>query len=201
TNIFAFLKENRLANHIQKRKSKSTIVKKNTFYSVSAKTLLGNKFLPFSAKIQLLPGFLKILSYWNSLDMHKLWQGEPYDKKTVKESFTGKSGKELVDYLLQPMLDGYCYWSADKTSEVTLLLFLKFLVGGRYFYPLGLQSIPEKLAKGCNVLLSQEVTSVQNTSDNKYKIITDKKTLLADGVVCATTATNVLKIVKNLTAK
>ena len=201
TNIFTFLKEKRLDKHLQRRKSKSAIVKEKKIYPISASTLLGNDLVSLSAKVQLLPEFWKIIRDWKTFDMHTLWKGYPYDKKTVRQSFNGKDGQELVNYLLQPMLDGYLYWSSDKTSEAMLLFILKFLRGKRYIYQPGLQTIPELLAKGSNVLLSQEVKEIKRISENEFEIRTNNKTLKADGIVCATTATTVPLMFKNLTNK
>lgn len=203
TNTFKFLKEKALDKYLQSRKSKSAILKNGIINRISASALFNNNLLPFNQKIRLVPVFLKVISDWNKLNTNAMWQAYPYDKKSVSEVFQKKSDRDLLDYLIQPMLDGYFYWSADKTSEAMLLLLLKAGIkrGRTSVLKNGLQRIPETAAKGCKILLSHEVKEVKKLSKNEYKIITNGKTLKVNGIVCATTATAVPKIFKHLTDK
>jgi protoporphyrinogen/coproporphyrinogen III oxidase len=200
TNIFNFLKEAGLDKSLQPRKSKSAIVKNNIVHRVSLSKLFDNDFLSINTKLRLIPVLFKTLSAWNTLNTSNMWQAYSYDTKSVSEVFQKKSDQELLDYLIQPILDGYFYWSAKKTSQAMLLLLLKAGIkrGKTSVLKTGLQYIPETAAKGCEVLLSHEVKEVRKLFENEYEVITNSKKIKADGIVCATTATVVPKIFKNL---
>ncbi|HZE87352.1 MAG TPA: FAD-dependent oxidoreductase [Methylomirabilota bacterium] len=201
-NTFRFLKETGLDKNLQRRKSKSAIVKHGVAHTVTApSTIFGNSFISHGAKIKLLAELVKVVPTLKHLDVKNFWQAYPYDNKSVSEAFKGKYGQEVLDFLIQPMLEGYFYWSADTTSRAMLLVLFKAAAarGHTYILKNGLQRIPELAAKGCEILLAHEVKEVQKLSENEYEVVTNKKTLKADGIVCATTASFVSKIFKNLT--
>lgn len=198
---FQFLKQTGLDQRLTQRKSKSAIIKNNKLYRVSLSTLLGNSFLPLHTKAGLLSEILKVFPAWQSLTGENIWKAYPYDTQSVQDAF--KDNKETLAYLIEPLLDGYFYWSSENTSEATLLFILKAGIerGKTSILTSGLQRIPEMAAKGCEILPLHEVKRVTKLPHNKYEIITNRKTLKADGIVCATTATAVTKIFKDLTDK
>jgi oxygen-dependent protoporphyrinogen oxidase len=74
-----------------------------------------------------------------------------------------------------------------------------------YILKHGLKQIPERAAEGCDVLLSHSVTSVRRKAGGEYvvdvKNLENKRTLIADGIVCATTASVVSRIFSDLTSE
>ncbi len=201
TNVFAFLQESGLVRYLQIRKSKAAIVKQGKLRQVtSIASIFGSNLVPFYVKKQLFGEFIKLLPAWHMLDMRNLWKASALDKQSVSEALHNKKGQEFVDYLIQPLLDGYCYWSAEKISHAMLLLIFKaaLLPHKTYILKCGLQRIPETAAKGSQVLLSHTVTHIKRLSVNEYEltVLANHKTkkLRANGIVCATTVTEVSKM-------
>lgn len=207
-NTFRFLKETGLDKNLQRRKSKSALVKNGIAHTVTApSTIFGNLFISHGAKLKLVTELLKVVPTLRNFDINFFWQAYPYDKKSVSEGLKGKYGQEVLDYLIQPMLEGYFYWSTDTTSHAMLLVLFKAAAARGHTYVLknGLQRIPERAAQGCNILLSHTVEQVKKLSENEYEITAKTKkgktTLRADGIVCATTASVVPNIIQNLSNK
>jgi len=208
TNIFVFLKKNGLDTYLQTRKSRSAVVKDGLLFPLLAKsTLLGSSLVSHKAKLQFISEFAKTVAAWNKLDSKNWWKAYPFDKQSVIQALTKGNDSELVDYLIQPALDGYCYWSAEHTSEAMLLLILKAAFTRQHTFILkcGLQHIPETAANGSEVLLSHEVTQVQKISEKEYEVTVKNnrgtKKLRASGIVCSTTATGIPKVIKGLNDK
>ena len=132
-----------------------------------------------------------------------LGEQEDYDTQSVAHMFGGHAGKEFLERVLQPILDGYCYWTPE-CSEAMLLMIGKaasvtLKLSG------GLQQIPEKAAEGCKVLLDHTVKRVRREHNGECSIMVEgngqTQTIQAAGVVCATTASEVSKIILGLSAK
>jgi len=205
-NVLAFLRKTGLDEYLQPRHSETFIVRDGVLLSSRRlSTYLGNKWLSFGAKLRLLKEIISIVPAWSQLSMHEMWRAESNDTQSVAERFSGKYGKELLSYLFEPVLNGYMYWSPERTSQAFLMVLLKAAVTqhGTYILKNGLGQIAGHAAKDCNVLLSSHVAQVIRKADGKYIVtIADEKgkqELVADGIVCATTASVVPKIFSDLT--
>lgn len=206
TNMLTFLKEIGLSDKLLERKSKASIVRDGKEHSLlDLSTMLGGSWLSFGAKMRLVGEVLTVLAAWRHLDEHDMWRAERYDTQSIEQRFKSKYGRELVDYLISPAIDSYLYWSPKTTSRAIAMALLKAGMIQRHTYILkdGLRQIPHAAAQGSNILLSCEVSGVQKKPDGKYEIIVKssnaKRTLYADGVVCATTASVVPSIINDLT--
>lgn len=201
-NIFQFLRESELDKNLTIRKSRSAVIKNSMVYPLSVPTFLDKNFLSLTSSSLLFALFSKVFFHWNKLDTNAMWKAYPNNKESVAELFQKKNSQQILDYLIQPMLDGYFYWDAKNTSDAMLLLLLKTGMqrGKTYTLKNGLQQIPELLAKDCDVLLSHEVKQIKRNKST-YEIITSKKTLKADGIICATTASVIPKILSFLTSQ
>ncbi len=166
------------------------------------------RIVSWRAKFLLPISLLGPLRHWHAFDPLHAERLAEYDDASVAEHYRSKTGKEVLEYLVQPILTATFHWLPDvakRTSEAILLFCAKALVvrGGTYLFQGGLQRIPETLAKGSSVLLNRIVIQVKKTEDGTYTVtLRDEndveETLTADGVVCATTATTVLRIFRNL---
>jgi oxygen-dependent protoporphyrinogen oxidase len=206
TNVLSFLRETGLDKDLQSRNSESFIVRNGV--PLSAKrlsTYFGSAWLSFGAKLRLIKEVFLLIPAWSRLGAHEMRHADVFDTRSVAERFSGKYGKELLSYLFEPVLNGYMYWSPERTSQAFLMILLKAAVMQRRTYILknGLRQIPERAAKGCEVLLSHSVTRVNRKADGEHVVTIvgpkGKRTLTADGIVCATTASAVPKIFSGLT--
>jgi oxygen-dependent protoporphyrinogen oxidase len=193
SNIHTFLKDTRLAPQLYRQHGQSGILRGGKIRMATLGTLLSNETLSIGAKVQVVPILFQILKGWRQIDVHTPWRTYKYDGTSVDAMFNGRAGKEFLEYVLQPILNGYFYWTPEQTSRAILLSIGKALLqGGTYRLQGGLQQIPEKAAEGSKVLLGHDVIKVEQAPDNTYVVSVQYagKTLelRADGIVCATTA-------------
>jgi oxygen-dependent protoporphyrinogen oxidase len=207
-NVLSFLRETGLDKDLQSRNSESFIVRNGVPLSMKrVSTYFGSAWLSFGAKLRLIKEAFELIPAWSRLGVHHMWRAESFDTRSVAETFSGKYGKELLSYLFEPVLNGYMYWSPEKTSRAFLMILLKAGITQRRVYILknGLRQIPERAARDCEVLLSRSVMQVEAKTNGKYAVIVtsskDNQTLAADGIVCATTASVIPKIFSDLTSK
>lgn len=201
---FKLLSKLGLTQDLRRRKSRSAVCRSGKARTIGS--LLGGEWLSLGAKFVLLTKLSLLLFSSRKLSLTDLRGAEKFDTKTVAETFTGKNQRELMEYLLQPILNGYFYWKPERTSTAMLMILLNTVRRKSKTYTLtgGLRQIPEGLAKGSTVLLDSEVVSVDKKAGGyELRILSDGKLQLlsADGVVCATTATVASKILPDLTAE
>ena len=201
TNTLKLIKSTGLEKYLQTRKSYSALVRNGTLHPLLSKSaIFGTSILSNRAKLQFARELFKITAIWNKIDPLHMWKMYPYDKQSISQAFIKKNEQELLEYFIQPALDGYFYWSAKNISEAMLMIIFKTLLTRQHTYILkcGLQRIPEKAAEGSHLLLAHEVTQVQKISKNEYEVTVKSnkstKKLRANGIICATTATIVPKI-------
>src|SRR5262249_31712151 len=129
----------------------------------------GNRLLSLGAKFQAASLLLKTLVSWPHLDMHAFWKADRYDDRSVADMFQSKSGKEFLEYALQPVLNGYFYWMPEQTSQAMMRLLCKAAFShGTHKMRGGLERIPEKAAADSTVLLNHAVRKVQHGKDGSY---------------------------------
>jgi oxygen-dependent protoporphyrinogen oxidase len=206
TNLRAFLASSGLDDRLYRQRGSSGIFRDGQVRMATLGTLMGNSTLSWGAKLHVMPLLLKVLTSWSHLDPHAFWKADRYDNRSAADIFSSPSGKEFLEYVLQPILNGYFYWTPEQTSEAMLRILGKgTFANDSYKMQGGLHQIPEKAAEDCTVLLGHAVKKVRRNSNKSYTITVDhegkRRTLQADGVVCATTASAVPRIFNNLTER
>jgi oxygen-dependent protoporphyrinogen oxidase len=205
-----FLQDAGLSDKLAERKGGSAIMRGGKPQDLQKLSVIfGSGWLSWGAKLLLLKEFFKAIPAWRRLDVHNIWKVAPYDTESISQHFTGKYGQEVLDYVFGPALDTYLYWSPDHTSYALSKALFKgtSALRQRHTYTLrgGLSQIPEAAAKGANVLLSHRVKQVYQAPSGKYALSVDTpdgmRIFTADGIVCATTATVVPKIIKGLSQR
>lgn len=196
TNLWSFLDSTNLAGQLRRRNSTSGIIRDGHIHTVSPRTLAGNRALSWNAKTQALPLAFMAAWAWTRLDLHAFWKAAAYDKRSVADIFKSRYGQEFMEYVLQPFLNGYFYWTPEHTSQAMLLILCKAALPHHTFkLQGGLQQIPVKAAKGSTILLDHTVQKVEAGGDGLYTVVVKHKgtfaSLRADGIVCATTASAV----------
>jgi protoporphyrinogen/coproporphyrinogen III oxidase len=121
------------------------------------------------------------------LNDYAAWHG--WDDQDTADWVTGRCGTEVLEYIFEPMLEGFYFQAPEATSRALALLVWSF--GARRFKTmalrLGMGSLTGALANGLDVRLStpaQELTS----NSNGVRVETPQGTLCADHVILATTA-------------
>ena len=206
-NVRSFLKKHGLHKHLYKYGLFPAMYRNGKVSKYSLKTALDTSMLSWKAKFLLPLTLIGPLLHWRAFNPSKPELLASYDDVSITDHFSSKTGRELLDHAFQPVFTGAFYWlpkAVEKTSEAMLLFASKALVlGGFRKFKVGLQHIPEMLAKGSTVLLSCTVDSVEKNKNGEYVVRTGddsgNKILVADGIVCATTASVVPKIFSDLT--
>lgn len=201
---FELLDELGLRQDLRRRRSHSAVFRSGQ--PRDAKSLLGSGWLSFGAKTVLITKFAKLLFSSRQLNLKNMRGAESLDTLSVAEASTTKSQLELMEYLFQPVLNGYFYWKPERTSMAMLMILLNTARQRSKTYALtnGLQQIPERLAEGSAVLLNSRVRNVRRGA-NGFELEIEgggvAQLIKADGIVCATTATVAAKILPQLSPK
>ncbi len=192
TNTFAFLKKEGLIDNLHRRKSSIQVARNGKNISITAPSIIfGNSWLSFGAKLKLITELIGVVPNARKLDLHSIWKASQFDKQTITQHFHDQYGKELVDFVLDPILNSYFYWDPNTTSYAWAKLLLARGLHKTYILEGGLSQIPIAAAKGCTVLLSHEVLEIRRSvSSFSIKVSGPMGTQIvkADGVVIATTA-------------
>lgn len=203
SNLLAYLTENGLNTQLRHQRGNSGIFRNGGVRMATLRTLMGSSALSWKAKLQILPLAIKLLSSLPNLDAHAPWKADVYDKRSVAAMFSNNSGIEFMEYVLQPILNGYFYWKPEEVSEAVLLIIGKAALShGTHRLQCGLQRIPELAAQGSTVLLDHTVKEIHRIG--KQYVVTVKhgnkiQEVTSDGIVCATAASAVPHIFPNLT--
>lgn len=206
TNILTFIRENSLEGKRYGLDGRSGILRGDKVRLATANNLLSKDTLSWSAKMQALPLLCRILLRWRRLDVHHPLKAKAFDARTVDELFAGRSGKEFLEYVMQPVLNGYFYWSPEETNEAIVMMIGKALIqGGAYRLEGGLKQLAEVAANRAKVLLDHEVSQIFRLPSEKFKIAYKHEgkvnSMQVDGVVCATTASVAVRIIPDLSQR
>ncbi len=165
---------------------------------------LTNRLVPHRSKLVLLKTARPIVHYWRALDHLAMWRADGLDTRSVADYAAAELDEDVLEYLLQPCLGGFLYWTPEQTSQALLFVLLKqALALRRILVPAGgMAALPERLAEGVEVRLGAEAYHVRSNNHGRYEVLVqdhgDERWLVADGVVCATTATAVARLCPEL---
>ena len=170
-----------------------------------AGSMIKTKLISFGAKLRLLPAAITALRMWSSLDFVNMGRTAPFDnpKESLADYTRRVMGKEVLDYLVNPVQKLMYVMSAEKASVVDLFWCAKNLFADDAFCVRGgMGKIVELVSKQLNVSLNTEVISVTEIGDKVHVTMRDasgkETTDIVDICVIATPAPVVPKIDKGL---
>lgn len=203
-NLWGFLERTSLDRSLYRQKSKTGVYVDKKVYMLTPRTLLVNKPLALSSKLHAASLLMKTFMNWRKLDLRNFWGASDIDDRSVAMMYRSKSGIDFMEKALQPVLNGYFYWSPEHTSEAMLLILSRAAFShGTYRLKGGLQQIPEAAAQESNVLFGHSVETIRKSPDGSYAVNfvagAKTKSISADAIICATTASVVSRIFPNLT--
>lgn len=144
-----------------------------------------------------------LLRHGPLLDLHAFQRAHTIDDASISDYARAHLSEELLEYVLQPPLSGIFYWTPERTSRALLLIVLRAglsSVRGMQLFTLreGLGQLARALAGGLDVRLAAEVEAVTPREGGGYTVRAGapggELRLEADGVVMATTATAVPRL-------
>jgi protoporphyrinogen oxidase len=203
SNVRAFLHSQALDTKLLHQHSTASILRDAKLRTVTIRNLAGNSALSWDAKMRVLSLLAKVIANWQLVDVHAPWLLDKLDNQSVSDNLISEGDREFLEYVLDPILDGYFYWKPEQISRAMLLIICKILLlGGTSKLRDGLRQIPEKAAEGSTLMLGSAVRSVRQRDNGTYHVaITQKghnKTLQADGLVCAVPAPGITAITPGL---
>lgn len=172
---------------------------------VSAARLPLTPLVPLASKLRLLKTVWTVLRRWSVLDLDAIWRADSLDTRSVAAYAKAVLDEDILDYILEPGLRAFLYWEPEQTTQAMLFIMLKQAIGLRRVPVPGgrIAALPAALARAVPVQLSATVREVRSQVGGGYTIQADidgtAQTLTADGVVCATTATQVPLMLPELT--
>lgn len=137
------------------------------------------------------------------LDLRAFHRAYPIDDASVSDYARAHLSDDLLEYVLQPPLAGIFYWTPERTSRALLLLVLRAGLSrpsGLQLFTMreGLGQIPRALAAGIDVRTCAEALAIEPLDDAGYRVhLRQGETcaeLVCDGVLCATTASVVPRL-------
>ena len=139
--------------------------------------------------------FLSTLRRWQTtiltlpLDDYAKWHA--FDDESATQFIMREFGESILEYMIEPQLQGYYFQSPEAVSRIQALLLFNFaLRRGKLFSLIhGIDSLPRKLATCLNVKLNCPITSIDFGSNREITLKSNASSFYADRVVLATTAT------------
>jgi oxygen-dependent protoporphyrinogen oxidase len=171
-----------------------------------ARHFLTGGLLPLRVSLSLLKLAWPLLRHWGKLDHLAMHRAAALDTRSVADYAAGRLPWQATEYLLQPALSGFLYWTPEQTSQTMLLILLRQGLALRRMLALagGMSALPERLAERLDVRLGAPVREVRSNGPDGYDVLVghgaDQRRLAASGVVCATTATAVPGLLPELDA-
>lgn len=139
--------------------------------------------------------FLISLQRWKNkilslpLDDYSAWVefDNEYSADFIKQEF----GEIILEYMIEPQMQGFYYQTPEETSKIQSLMLLNFSLrkGNVKCLRHGMSSLPEKLASTLNVKLNSPISSLTVEPNGKITITSNTETFHADRVILATPAT------------
>jgi protoporphyrinogen/coproporphyrinogen III oxidase len=147
-----------------------------------------------------------LLAHWRQLDLYHPEKAAPLDTETLAAYARRVLGAETLETLLDPLLEGILYWTPTHTSRAILFVMLKAALHLEILtLRNGLGQLPEAMAASLEVQRGVAVVRVAQDETGKYLIRVrtsdQEREIEADGVVCATPATEVPTLFPTLDAR
>ncbi|MDR2012603.1 MAG: FAD-dependent oxidoreductase [Rhodanobacter sp.] len=144
-------------------------------------------------------GFMQFarLGWWSALDglrtrtnpLNDYAAWCDWDDEDAAAWAVRRFGEKALEYLFEPMLQGFYFQSPEETSRALAMLLWNFGTRGTHTMALtgGMQMLPQALAEGLDVRLSTPATKLECRADGVY-VETPQGCLRGDRVILATTA-------------
>lgn len=164
---------------------------------LSPRTALGNRVVPWAAKLAVLPEALLALTRWRSLDVQALWRASALDTGSLAEVYGRSRGSRLLlERVVAPAVDNFLYWDPASTTRALSPALVKGAIILRRMWTLrdGVGSLPGLLLGDIPVRTGTRVVGVREEPRGVLVTTGDGREELFDGAVIATTAPTATEI-------
>jgi oxygen-dependent protoporphyrinogen oxidase len=164
--------------------------KVSRFIARSPLTLLSSGLLKWRDVLHVAYGTFALAAKSGKLPLNDYSAWNAYDDAEAATWIAGSFGREALEYLFEPMLEGFYFQVPERMSRAWPAIVWSFGARGKRAMALaeGIGSLPEALARNVNICLSTPVESVE-TIGSAVRINTPGRMLNVDYAVIATTAT------------
>lgn len=123
----------------------------------------------------------------NALSLSDYSEWEAFDYITAADFIAEEFGEDILEYLIEPQMQGFHYQSPEQASSIHALMLLSFMFKKSKVVSLrnGMDSLPEALANHVEVKLNCCIHSVETLTTNQVKIKSDDGVFYADKVILA----------------
>jgi protoporphyrinogen/coproporphyrinogen III oxidase len=193
-----------LANDLIRISRSNAIVRGGQLYELHTDPrVLFTPLISTKSKLVLLKTLRPLVLHWRQLDAHMFASAAPLDVRSLKDYAREALGQEVLDYLINPPLNGIFYYTPEHTSQALLFLLLKAAIALKlYTLEGGLQRLPQAMAANLPISYGVDVTSVSHSSAGGYVLHTlcggQEQKIVADGVICAVPASSITTLIPDL---
>jgi oxygen-dependent protoporphyrinogen oxidase len=147
--------------------------------------------------------FLSQLARWRkrilgtSINDYAVWS--KYDDANAADFTKEIFGEAILEYVIEPQMQGYYFQEPEKVSKILALMLLNFLLKKGQLVTLqgGIGLLPKQLAAFLEVKTECEITALEEQVDGSIKIHSASKEFIADKVILATTGKTAKKLFAN----
>jgi oxygen-dependent protoporphyrinogen oxidase len=123
------------------------------------------------------------------LDDYSAWA--EFDNENCADFIMREFGETILEYMIEPLMQGFYYQTPEETSKIQSLMLLNFVIrkGNMICLKHGMGSLPEKLASTLNVKLNCPISSLMVEPDGTVIIMSHSEKFHVNKVILATSAT------------
>jgi oxygen-dependent protoporphyrinogen oxidase len=152
-------------------------------------TLPSSGLLRWKDAVRTTRASLKLAHDAHALPLNDYAGWRPLDREDAAHALVERFGKDALEYLFEPMLEGFYFQPPEGMALALPALVWSFGARGKSVAALtgGLGALPETMAKRLDVRLSSPVTAIEHGTAG-VRVATAAETFHADFAVLATTA-------------
>ena len=139
--------------------------------------------------------FLRNLKRWEpilrTLPISDYTQWSTYDTESASEFMLREFGNTMLEYMLEPQMEGFYFQTPEEVSAIQALMLLNFALrkGNLMSLRHGIGSLSEKLGSLVNIKLHCPINAIDTDSSGKLMLTSTNEKFTADKVILATPAT------------
>lgn len=122
------------------------------------------------------------------LDDYAAWSA--LDDEYVDTFFRREFSNNILDYIIEPLIQGFYYQLPEETSKVIALMLLGFMLrkGKELCLRHGMGSLPEKMASVLDIKFNCPITSLMVETNGNVALTSSQNTFYADRVILSVPA-------------
>jgi protoporphyrinogen/coproporphyrinogen III oxidase len=186
-------------------KTRNGIVARNRIFTLPPRSFIDIlSLLPPKSLLNICRMMVGMLVRTGELRLDNLLKSYRLDTETVADYLNRKNDRTLLEYIIDPILQGLWYWHSSSTTKVALYLLLKQAPMMRlYSLRNGMGTLSDAIARHVNVCVeTRAICSIYDSESRTWKTTVQdaqgERMIESDIVVCTLPATTVNGIFPDL---